>query len=184
MVARKRTVKAQPLSPEVLAKLAEGLQSIHRDATTIYRGNERFAFIGIGAPAYGKFSAHAISLTRRCAANRGLETTIPGALRFKKNETLPGLIVMEPVVHFDKTQTDLYELKWYKGNTAAGIDLLPVLQPRNQVTPKGYVNEVPVTLEQLPGYNWVLVLHMENAEMRAVDSSDSEEETAVAEDHE
>lgn len=183
MSARKKTVEARKLGPEDLAKLAEGLQSVHRDATPVYRGNERLPILSIGSPALGRFSIHAIALTQQCSANRNLETTTPGALRIKKNETMPGLIVMVPVLKYEKNETDLYQLRWYRGNNAASINLLALLQPRNQASPKGYVNEVPVSLEELPGNGWVLLLHMEDAEMRPVDSTDLEEETAAAADH-
>jgi hypothetical protein len=181
VATKRKNVKAQALTPDLLEKLAQGLKSVKKDAIRIYKRSERSPLISIMAPAYGRLSMHAINLTAQCCTHRNLGTKTPGAFRIQSNDALPDLIVLEPVVLYDESQSDQYELKWLKGNTNATINLRHLLQPRNMETPKGFVNEMPVSLAQLPGNNWVLILHTADAELRPVDSSDLEAETAAAE---
>lgn len=175
---------APALSADVLRQMAEGLESIRKDEVTVYRGTERRAILSLASPARGRLSAHSIRLVGDCCARRGLASRHPQALKAYRGK-LAGYILFEPVEVHDPTQTDQYEINWYKGNRVAFVDLLEIMQPRNLEVPQGYVSEMPVSLEQLPGAGWLIVLHSGAATVRPEKEVTPEEEeqfTATDED--
>jgi len=82
--------------------------------------------------------------------------------------TVPGYISSwSPINLYDPDAPDQYPLNWYKGNRQANIDLLAVLQPRNLQVPPGFVFEIPVSVDELPGAGYYLLLHTGTASLRS-----------------
>ncbi|HLN60921.1 MAG TPA: hypothetical protein VK464_05160 [Symbiobacteriaceae bacterium] len=170
---KKKAVPARVLSADLLQNLVQGLKPITKDTTPVLKGKEREPMISYYSPAYGRINKGAVALVVRSAKDRKLDTSAPGALRLLNNDDVPGYIVLEPVLQYDRTAKDQYELIWSKGNSVAHIDMLTVMQPRNMEVPKGYVNEIPLSLQTLPGNSSLLILHLADAEMREMDSNES-----------
>ena len=169
---KRREVSARKLTPEMLQALAAGLKPLTRDESALVKGNEREAIIAFSCPAYGRLPKHSIRLVRAAAKQRGLETITPGALRVLKNENLLGYLVLEPVVTYDSAASDQYQLRWERGGRVAYVEMLSLLQPRNMAVPKGFVSEIPLSMETLPtGTHPVLILHLTDAVMREVEST-------------
>lgn len=170
---RKKDGSAPALSPQILAQLGANLEPIRKDTQPIYRGQERVPLLSVRSPASGRFLAHAIDLIGDCSEKRRLESRYPQALRALKGG-VPGYILMEPIQVHDPTAPDQYELKWYRGNQIAAIDLLEILQPRNLEVPKGFVSEMPVSLEQINTAAFI-VIHTGDATVRPEGAADREQ---------
>lgn len=168
MASRRTKPTAPPLNDQLRQQLVKGLQPFqpHEAPQVIYRRNAVTPVLSIRTPGAGRFVVHGVRLLVECAQHRGLPTRVPGALQRLKS-AVPGILIMEPVVTYDPRAVEQYELKWYRGNSQVNVDLLPILQPLNLEVPKGYVMEVPLSVENLSGLHYLL-LHLNTAKTRAI----------------
>lgn len=183
MSARNPNGTPQPLETRLLEQLAQDIEPLRKDEVTVYRGHERLALISFAAPANGRLTRHAMRLLGDCCQHHGLDSRFPKALRGQKG-ALPGFVLFEPLMTFDRHAQDQFEIKWSKGFRQAHIQLLEILQPRNLQVPKGYIAEMPLTLAKLPnGVGWRLILHLMEAHVRPVNEvPKSEEEDFINKD--
>ncbi len=158
-------------------KLASSLRPITKDEVTVFKGNERRPIISVESPAQARFSAHAIKLIGKCARARGLESRFPQALRALRGG-VPGYLVFEPVMTYDASDSSLFELNWYDGNRVIRMNMIQLLQPRNLEVPKGFVSEMPVSLEELGGKQYI-VIHSGDAIIRDKNEITEEEERTL-----
>lgn len=176
MSSRRTKPTAPPLTDEQRQQLLKSLQPYqpNEPVPTVYRGNAVSPLVSVRSPASGRFPAHGVRLIGDCAQHRGLTTRTPGALQRLKS-AVPGIVIMEPVVTWNPMAVEQYELKWYKGNTVVRLDLLPILQPINMTVPRGYVMEVPISMEKLND-KYYLLLHLSSALTRSVKPAEEKED--------
>lgn len=165
---------AAPISAALLAEIEKGLRPIRKDEATIYRGNERRPIFSVRSPAYGYASVKAAILIGDCAVANNLESRAPEALQ-ALGSTVPGYVIFRPVEIYDPNQKDQYPLSWRKGNRVVSVNLLEILQPRNLEVPKGYVAEMPVSIETLPSGGTYVFLHTGESVIRVERANEEEE---------
>lgn len=184
MSARNPIGAPQPLDPKLLEQLSQQVESLRKDEVTVYRGHERLSLISFAAPARGRLTRQAMKRLGDCAERRGHDSRYPAALRARKG-AVAGYALFEPLTTYDQHAPDQYPIRWSKGYRQAHVDLLPILQPRNLQVPKGYVAEMPLSLEDLPnGLGWHLILHLLESHVRAVKEIPKEEEADFTNDEE
>ncbi|HYF79768.1 MAG TPA: hypothetical protein VD973_21880 [Symbiobacteriaceae bacterium] len=164
MPGQSRKGVAPKVSDAIRAKLAQTVKAIRKDEAPVYRGNERVPIASIKR-AYATMLLHGVGLINQAGKAWGLQGDV-AALRFLKGE-VAGYLLAEPLDKYDKFDPEQAELIWDADKKTTHVDMLFILQRLNKVVAPGYVSEVPLSLEDLPGHKHpYLWFHLNSAELR------------------
>lgn len=156
----RRIRKSAPRIPgEVMDQLAAGLVPLEKDPRLLEHPSLREALLSVGNPATARFNVRSARLVGDACASRKWETKTPGAMRVLKG-SVPGYLLLEPVLHYDSAAADQYQLNWSKGGRRASISLTGAFLPLGLEVPEDWVWEVPVSLEDLGKQGQMIVLHL------------------------
>jgi hypothetical protein len=155
---------APKMSDAIRAQLAQTLKAIRKDEVPVYRGNERAPIASIRR-AYATLTLHGVGVVNRARVAWLLEGEV-AALRFLKGN-LAGYLLAQPLDKYDQYDPEQAELVWDADMKGAHVDLLYILQRLNKVVAPGFVSEVPLSLEALPGHQFPYIcFHLNSAELR------------------
>lgn len=173
MIHRNRSASVRPLTDEERQQMQATLAVVSRKDVDVLRGTERNALAWVSSPASGRLSARATRLLIECATLRNLGTLYPQAVRLLKTG-LTGLVLLEPVTAYDTAADDQYPIRWSNQYQTATINLVTILQPMGQEVPRGFVAEVPTSLQRFENGQCYVALHIGEALRRSKRTSPPE----------